>query len=210
MVVSSQPGSSFFSKKWEEVTRKIGINPDKIVYARQTHSNCIRYVVTSGFAGECDSLITNRKPVILSIRVADCIPIFLYASDSDSIGLVHAGWKGTASGITERTVKEMIRRFGSRTESIEVYMGPSIRSCCFKIQGDVSTLFSDKFLRKNKKSGVYLDLQEANRHQLLSYSIKDKNINIDDRCTVCNSEVFFSFRRDGNKAGRMLCIIGHR
>jgi len=185
----------------------VGVDPDRLAFARQTHSDNIQFVVSPGLAGNCDSLITNRLGLTLSIMVADCVPIFLYASDSETIGLVHAGWKGTAEGVVEKTVKEMVRRFGSHTELIEVFIGPSIKPCCYEIQKDVANVFSERFLEMEETNRTYLNLQEAIRHQLRSCLIKEKNIQADDRCTYCHREHFHSYRREGDKASRMLCVM---
>ena len=207
MAMSSWGSNRSYSSERKIVAHSIGINPDQLAFARQTHSDRIQYVVSSGLAGECDSLITNHRSVILSIMVADCIPIFLYAPDSDAIGLVHVGWKGTANGVVVKTVKGMVRNFGSRPELIEVFMGPSIRPCCYEVQKDVASLFSDKFLESKRTNCFYLDLQKANCHQLRSCLIKAENIKADDRCTFCDSEGFHSYRREGHRASRMLCLI---
>ena len=207
MAMSSSGNRHFDLAEWNRVARTADLSPDQLVFVKQTHSNRIIYVDSAGYMGEFDGLITNRRHVILSIRVADCVPIFFYAPDSEAIALIHAGWKGTVEGIAERTVRELVNRFGSKSESIEVFMGPSIRSCCYRIQKDVAKLFSDKYIKRDKKDGYYLDLQKSNRFQLKSCSVRDINIKIDNRCTFCSSEGFFSFRRDGHQAGRMLCLM---
>lgn len=194
--------------KREILARSVAIDPGRLAFARQKHSDFVRYAVSSGSAGECDSFITDRPDVVLSIEVADCIPIFLYDRTRDAVGLVHAGWRGTASGITGKTVSEMVRRFGSQIEEIEAFLGPSIRACCYEMKGDVARVFSDQFVTKREGNKIFLDLAAANRHQLESSGLAPESIGDDSRCTFCDGAEFHSYRRDGPRAGRMLCVMG--
>ena len=164
-------------------------------------------MTSSGLAGEGDGLVTNRPGIALTVEIADCVPIFLYAPDSNAVGIIHAGWRGTALNIVAKGLERMTVLFGSGTESMQVFMGPSIKRCCYQVGADVSAKFSERFLRSKGTGSYHLDLPEANRHQLQSRGVRPENIGLDHRCTCCGEEGFHSYRRDGPKAGRMICIM---
>ncbi len=57
---------------------------------------------------------------------------------------------------------------------------------------------------------VQLDLRAANRWQLLDAGVPASQIAVSELCTRCNAELFFSYRREGNKTGRLMAVIGIR
>lgn len=59
-------------------------------------------------------------------------------------------------------------------------------------------------------SNVYLDLTQANVHQLRDAGIPAKQIDSKAPCASCHPELFFSHRRDGGRTGRMMGLIGIR
>ena len=196
------------SSQRESAAKLAGIDPGRMAIPRQRHDNRVNYVASPGSAGECDGLVTDRPDVVLSIKVADCVPVFLHATDAGPVGLVHAGWRGTARNIVVKALEEMSRLFGSRPESIEVFMGPSIRACCYEVRDNVASLFPSEFWIAKEPHRFFLDLQKVNRLQLESSGVMPPNIAADERCTSCDGEGFHSHRRDGAESGRMVCLMG--
>ncbi|MEE9166288.1 MAG: peptidoglycan editing factor PgeF [Candidatus Neomarinimicrobiota bacterium] len=196
-----------YSDERETLARFLGIDPGHLAFAMQKHSDQIRTVTSSGPAGECDSLVTSDPNIVLSIQVADCVPVFLHDPVSRTTGLVHAGWRGTAISVTRKTVDEMANLFGSRPEEIEAFLGPSIRACCYKVEEDAASRFSEQFLEQRDGNHLFLNLAKANLQQLTEGGVLRENIREDDRCTFCHGGGFQSYRRDGHRAGRMLCLM---
>lgn len=164
------------------------------------------------FSFGVDGLVTSTPDLLLSVRSADCVPILFADPEKGLCGAVHAGWKGTASGIARNAVEELCRN-GSRPESVYVAIGPCIGPCCYEVGKDVYDAFcqldaalSACFTPKNE--GKYmLDLTEANRRILLAAGVKDEHISGFCRCTRCDPERFFSHRRMGPVRGTMSAFI---
>ena len=99
---------------------------------------------------------------------------------------------------------------GSKPQNIRVVLGPSIKACCFEVSSDVLGEFDSSFaIMKTEKKGKYrVDLLAIAMAQLARSQIHFDNIFVDPSCTFCDKDSFFSFRRDGKKAGRMLALFG--
>lgn len=166
---------------------------------KQIHSD--RAVDASGqkgCIGEGDALFSNEPGSLLAIRTADCVPILIVDPVREAFAAVHAGWRGTAAEIAVKTVREMVRRFGSRTIDLRAAIGPSIGKCCYEVGPEVAEQFG-------LTGRTHLDLGGINSRQLSEIGVI--SIDIADLCTACNPENFHSYRRD-KSAGRMVSAIG--
>ncbi|MBU0528171.1 polyphenol oxidase family protein, partial [bacterium] len=85
--------------------------------------------------------------------------------------------------------------------------GPSIRQCCFEVGPEVGKLFDNKFQEIGKGDRTQLDLQGVVIDKLVNFNVHAENITDLNECTCCSNQ-YHSFRRDGNKAGRMIAMIG--
>jgi hypothetical protein len=179
-----------------------------IAYGHQIHSSIVNVVETVGYAGEGDGLITRTAEVVLTVQVADCVPLFIHSRDSCTLGLFHAGWRGVIAGIVEEGILNMVNQFNAAPNQLEAMLGPSIGPCCYEIREDVSTYFPDLFLRKKNREHSFLDLPGFVKEKLMSAGISVDNIYMDGRCTFCSEQHFHSFRRDGAAAGRIICFLG--
>ncbi len=155
-----------------------------------------------------DAILTDRKDILLTISVADCLPAFLVEPRRKVAGLVHAGWRGTLMGIAKESVRKAKREFGCDPEDITLLFGPAIQRCCYEISEGIAVLFDEDCLLRMPGQRPRLDLISANLKQFLSCGVKRKKIFVADECTCCNKEMFHSFRRDGDKAGRMIAFLG--
>jgi polyphenol oxidase len=168
---------------------------------RQIHSDKVLLAEHSGCIGEGDALITNRPGIALSIRTADCLPILIADPAKRAIAAIHAGWRGTVQGIAPKTVLAMQEQFGSRLEDLVVVVGPGIGGCCFEVGPEVAAQFS---LSGRPK----IDLVETIRRQLGRNDGATWQFAASGLCTVCRADLFHSYRRDREAAGRMISIIG--
>jgi len=179
---------------------------NKIASCLQTHSNNVKYIKKSGLYNNIDGLVTHiDNNIYLMIQTADCMPIFIIDNIKGMIGLVHSGWKGTSNSIILSAIS-IFSNYDSRIDDIEIYIGPSIKSCCYEIKYDVAKYFNPKFIIKNNQKS-FLDLEKKVRYDLSEVGIKSSNIFISDICTYENKN-FCSYRRDNDKSGRMYSIIG--
>lgn len=186
---------------------RMNISSDRIAYARQTHSDITTIVLNSG-TYLCDALITNLSNIFLAITIADCVPIFLYDPRSKVIGAVHAGWKGSTLGILGKSLRNMKKEFGIQNNNLIAFIGPSVGVCCYRVRQDVASMFENKYLKHVGDDSFYLDLKLHQKDVLLSFGVLNNNIDISEYCTICGTDLFHSYRRDRNKSGRMMGIIG--
>ena len=133
------------------------INPASIINIRQVHGDRVIFAGDVSGLTEADATITTRKDIVLAVRTADCLPVFLYDDQTPAIGLVHAGWKGTQKKITPKTVAVMCQRLGSRPENIKAALGPCIRRCCYRVGEEFLTFFPQEVSKNNE--GIYFDLK---------------------------------------------------
>lgn len=153
---------------------------------------------------DADAYITCQKNLPVAIRTADCVPVLLFDAVKRAVGIVHAGWKGTAKEITYKTVGRMKETFGSKPEHIQAVLGPAIRPCCYEVGQEFRQYFPDEIIERGGK--LYVDMTKNNYKQLLKAGLKKENIDNTGICTCCNSK-YFSFRRDAGKAGRMISLM---
>ena len=185
----------------------VGLNPNHVVKPKQVHSAEVKFVYTPGEIAATDALISNSNSIVLSIQVADCIPLFLADPLNGVIGLVHAGWRGVEKNIIPDTINKMVQK-GASIEGMIAFIGPSIRQCCFEIGPEVSKKFPIDCLINGNRDRSFLDLQRVAINQLLGSQVLEKNILSSEECTKCNPDKYFSYRRSGSKAGRMIGVIG--
>tara|TARA_B100001750_G_scaffold234224_1_gene235303 strand:+ start:295 stop:969 length:675 start_codon:yes stop_codon:yes gene_type:complete len=177
----------------------------KIANPIQVHSDKVKLISKPGIYQNVDGLITMNKDIILTLKVADCIPIFLANKDGNVFGLIHAGWKGVAQRIIINALNIFINE-GVSYNDIIVFLGPSINECCFEVGKDVANKFSNKFVI-TKGNRLYVDLKKNVYTDLLSFGIPKLNINISNVCTYESNECL-SFRRDKTKK-RMNAFFGY-
>lgn len=196
----------------------IGVNSDNLVFAKQVHGCNIKVVGRhdsgrdAGEAGDWDGLATNETGVPLVTLYADCVPIFLFDPVKKVIALVHSGWRGTAGRIGAAAVKLLTDRFGSKPGDILAGIGPSIGVCCFEVDGDTAGIFREAFgeagdiVHEAGRGKYSVDLWEANALILAGSGVNPSNIEIARICTSCNSDMFFSYRKDRGRTGRNAAI----
>ncbi|MFB3922636.1 MAG: peptidoglycan editing factor PgeF [Terriglobia bacterium] len=93
-----------------------------------------------------DALVTDEPEILLSVRVADCLPILLVDPRRRAVAAVHAGWRGTLARIAEKTVAVMRLIFGSDPRDLHAAIGPGIRSCCYAVGEEVVAAFCGRFV----------------------------------------------------------------
>ena len=182
------------------------LDPVQIVIPDQTHSNNVVICTESGGISNTDGLITNEK-LVLTIQVADCIPIYLVDPVVKIIGLLHAGWRGIANGIVLNGIQKLIQ-LNANPHNVIALLGPSIRQCCFEVGLEVARKLDSSFVRNGRKGGRMVKLQGIVQSQLTESGVNQKKIIDINECTFCLGEKYHSFRREGESAGRMITILG--
>jgi polyphenol oxidase len=181
-------------------TRNAHLDQAAMASLKQIHSNVSLVGDRPGCAGEGDALVTRQAGVAVSIRTADCFPILLVDRDTRAVAAVHAGWRGTAAGVVTSTLALMRDEFETDAANVLAAIGPGIGQCCYEVGVDVAQQFGMGQAGK-------LDLAVENRNRLIAAGLKPNNIQFVGGCTFCNPAQFFSWRRDHDRAGRMISFI---
>lgn len=154
-----------------------------------------------------DALITDQPQIALVLNFADCVPIIFYDPVKKVIAASHAGWKGTVQKIGPETVEKMIETFGCKAKDIIALIGPAIGKCCFEAKDDVLQQLRDSISSQDTEaiSDTRADLKLINKLQLLAMGVK--KIDLCEYCTSCQSELFFSYRRENGKTARHSAVV---
>lgn len=185
----------------------LGIRTDDLAIPGQVHGTTVRPVDAPGSYPECDGLITAARGVFLCVSIADCVPILLLDPSLPVVAALHAGWRGTVARIAEVAVRAMQREFGVEPGRLRAYLGPAAGSCCYLVGEEVASRFAAPFVHRGE-AGAFVDLKGANHRQLLELGVPAGRVEISPFCTISESAQFHSFRRDGDRSGRMIAVIG--
>jgi YfiH family protein len=210
-------GQSATAESGSKVLRRLlkTISPHKAtpVSLSQMHRDeCVilssRDQLKKGYFG--DAVLTDRHDVLISVAVADCLPIFMANPKRMIIGMIHAGWRGALLGVASRTLEEARRRFGCEPDEFTVLLGPCIRSCCYRVSDDVAILFDPDCVNRSPDGEAMLDLVQVNLKQLAQGGVKEDRIFATAVCTFCDEELFCSYRREKEDCGRMIGFLSLR
>ena len=194
----------------------IGASGWPVATAHQVHGREVHVVATppqlawgQGISPRADALVTTLPGVLLTLVVADCVPILLRAPGGRGVAVVHAGWRGSAAGVTESAVRELCRLSGAGAHELEAAIGPAIGPECYPVGEEVR----QEILRNHpwalaETAGGRLDLPTLQRKVLEREGLEPKSVLTSGLCTRCWPDLLFSYRRDGARSGRMAAIIG--
>jgi polyphenol oxidase len=170
-----------------QIRRATGFSDLPLLTAEQIHGNKIAVVDTSVESDKnltgCDGFITNQTGVVLGVHVADCCAVYIVDPKTPAIGLVHSGRKGTELGVAGNAIKQLIERFGSNPAELIVQLSPCIRPPHYEID------FAAKIIEQCGDQGVR--------------EIHDNGV-----CTACHVDLYYSYRAEKGKTGRMLALLG--
>lgn len=176
--------------------------PSAPKYLEQIHSNICLQALSDDCVG--DAIVTQDKGVVCAVMTADCLPIFASNSSGTQVGVAHAGWKGIVNGVIESFVKQF------EASDLFIHFGPAISQAAFEVGEEVYQQFIDKDVELDQafiaKSGKYqLDIYQAARIVLNGLGVE--SISGGGECTYTQQDKYFSYRRDGEKSGRMINLI---
>lgn len=207
---------------YKKVADVLGVNWQHIVKPHQTHTDRIENVESGNDQfEEVDGVITNKKDIILCTTSADCTSLLFYDDNKKVVADVHSGWKGTLQKIGKKAVEKMIAEYGCNPKDIICCIGPHIRKCHFEVEEDVMQIFKSEFeytariseiIEKGRKvdsvQKYNIDTTLINKIILKEAGLQEKNIIDSNICTVCNSDLFHSYRVDKEQSGRNGAFIG--
>jgi len=156
---------------------------------------------------EADAAITTQPGVALAILTADCLPVLFCSEDGGAIGAAHAGWRGLAAGVLERTVEAMQVAPGN----LLAWLGPAAGPRAYEVGNDVHAAFVDHDPEAASafvatRQGHWLcDLYALARLRLANAGVVQ--VHGGGLCTISDPQRFYSHRRDGARSGRFASLI---
>jgi YfiH family protein len=167
---------------------------------------------------KADAAVTDRTGVVCAVMTADCLPILLCDAAGRAVGAAHAGWRGLAAGIVEKTAARVANLAGAQTGTLHAWLGPAIGPTAFEVGEDVLDAFVDAadpahrdataaaFVERDEKYKYLADLYALARLRLDHAGVPLQNVHGGTHCTVTEGERFYSYRRD-RTTGRMAAMI---
>lgn len=196
----------------------VGVDSAGLVVCNYAHGNKVEEideqhhgmgVCKKNTLPKCDGVfVTEKSKQTVGVTLhADCCPLFFADRKGRIAGVCHAGWKGTAGEIAVRAVKKM-QAYGVPAADIFAAVGPCIAGESYEVGPEVAeqfTAYPEAVMQKGEK--YYLDLATVNALQFIKAGILPAHITISAMCTYADSELFYSYRRDGTNAGAMGSFI---
>lgn len=192
--------------------KKNNIDQTRIVQAKLKHGTDV-WTVTKPGSVEADGLLTDVQNLYLIITAADCLPIFLSDPEKHVIGLIHAGWRGLASGIVLNALDVIKTTYGSSPDQLKVGIGPGIGVCHYSAKpgavGHFSKFKSNVVVERDGKK--FIDLRAAAVEQLLNRGVSAAKIEVNNECTYELEDKYFSWRREQpGELRTMVAVFGMR
>jgi YfiH family protein len=195
----------------------------------QVHGADVRVVQTAEEAkpaenqlGEtifCDVIVSNAEGVLAAVKTADCVPILLGDPVSGAFAAVHAGWRGTLAGAVVVGVERLAKEYDAKPENLRIAIGASAGPCCYEVGSEVIEAFTkqfadgEKLFTETRPGHAMVDLLKANRDQLTSAGVLPERIHTAPICTMCRTDLFFSYRKEKSlhgKVGRLMAVVGRK
>lgn len=181
---------------------------EAVAVGRQVHGSRVRVLRSESVAGvlladNVDGWATTSSGWLLAATAADCVPVYLFDPFSGALGLLHAGWRGTADRILRRGTRAM-SSMGAALDSVHMHLGPAICGMCYEVDEPV--------LRALGLPGdrARVDLRAVLSEQAKDEGIAGSRISISSWCTRCSEGLLHSHRARGLGAGRMAAYLGRR
>ncbi len=204
-LVSDQP-SEVVLERWERFRYSERHRFHSFVVARQVHSAVVRthreahqgLLVVDGVDGH----VTDMAGVLLTVTVADCIPIYIASPETGVIGLFHAGWRGVAAGILEAGVAHLCETAEASVENLVIHCGVGICGECYEVGSEVLSVVSG---RRCSDAGS-LDLRDELVRRAASLGVE--RVSISSWCSFHDDQLFHSHRRSHGSNSRMVAYLG--
>jgi YfiH family protein len=148
-----------------------------------------------------DGWITTTPGILLTVTIADCVPVYLVAPGR-GVALLHAGWRGTAGEILRRGLERLRSAVGSRTD-IVMHCGVGICGDCYEVGSEVMLGCG---VATTGAGPWYLDLRSRLAEQAAALGLKQ--VTTSSWCSAHDRTTFFSHRASGGTDGRMVAYLG--
>jgi len=156
---------------------------------------------------KADASIAFQAATVCCVLTADCLPLLITDIHGSRVAAIHAGWRGLAAGIIEKTIQSL----ESSAETLLVWLGPAIGPVQFEVGEEVYRAFVDEdgtaavaFQLSTKPKTWLADIYRLAALRLQRLGVV--KIYGGGYCTYSDRERFYSYRRD-KTTGRMASLI---
>ncbi len=193
------------------ILQRLGFHPPRVVEAEQVHGGVVaRADGAQGTVPGADGLWTDRRALTLRVRSADCLGVLLVEPRAGCVAAVHAGWRGLAAGVVARAVRAL-REAGCDPHEVRCAVGPAVGPCCYEVDAPVREALGawPEAFRPGRPGHWQLDLRAVAAAQLRSEGVVPERIAVCTACTACQTEWFYSYRREG-RTGRLWALVSRQ
>lgn len=195
---------------YESLAHTLGF--PSVCVIRQVHGDRVVTVRAPGnpglsILGAADGLVGGPGQLLV-VTAADCVPVYLAADGGSAVGLLHAGWRGTAAGVLSAGLTALGDSCGVDVEDVHVHLGVAICGACYEVGPEVLTAFGVRHAKQEDEGTIDLRAQLAG--QATAAGVPRSQISVSEHCTRCQPSRFHSHRGSPGKAGRMAAYIGLR
>lgn len=197
----------------KDICEFLRISEENLIHPSQTHTFHIEVAkIGKNLYPDTDGLILTNNDQAIYLNFADCTPVIIFDAIKNIGAVSHAGWRGTAGNIASKTVEKMKEEFGSNPQDLKCAIGPAISFCCYNVGEEVlekvkMTVKNFDRLSEIREGNIYIDLKGINKQQLIEVGVKPENIDVCPYCTVCNNDLFFSYRNENATTNRHSAVI---
>jgi hypothetical protein len=183
----------------------------ELVHPTQTHTSIVDVAqIGKSDYPDTDGLIITNSEQTLYLNFADCTPLIFYDYENKIGAVSHAGWRGTAGMIGVKTAEKMVSEFNSKPKNIKCAIGPAIGFCCYNVGEDVykqlmATVKLQDDLSEIRNDDIFVDLKAINKRQLEEFGLEE--IDVCPYCTVCNNDLFYSYRKENGTKHRHHAVL---
>lgn len=182
--------------------------PEAPLWLRQVHGvDVAEGPRDDGEEPVADAAVARGPGRVLAILTADCLPVLFASADGETIAAAHAGWRGLAAGVLERTVARM------EADGVQAWLGPAIGAASYEVGEEVRAAFVDADAAAEAafvptRPGHWLcDLYALARRRLAGAGVTRVSGGHFD---TFRDERLYSYRRDGAASGRFASLIWTR
>ncbi len=202
------------------LAKALGFEARRLYQAQQVHGATVfvparedlalgKFSTVDARYPEADALVASDAGDTVGVRVADCVPVLVGDTRTGQVAAIHAGWKGVVAEVVARALDVLHARDGS---DLVAAIGPCIGACCFEVSREVAEKIAAAsaptcIASTHEPAKAMVDLRVAVAAQLARLGVEAARIDQVGGCTRCDEKTYYSYRRDGDHAGRLLGVI---
>ncbi len=181
--------------------------PSEPIWLDQVHGADVVEAAPSHLGKSADASYTQEKNRICAILTADCLPLFICDKSATRVAAIHAGWRSLCAGMIENTINAL----NIPASELLIWLGPAIGPEKFEVGKDVY----DAFTAKHQESAKAFIQYKEDKWLASLYTLARIRLGMIDvtsvyggnYCTYSEENLFYSYRRDKGKTGRMASLI---